>query len=646
MRLLKSLTILLTVAAVTAAATAQPTGAPKVDAAEAVKAVKAMLPAEPVIKHIPAGVMGFVAVNNLKASTGRVDQFLKDIGVWDMLSLPEGGTLTPVEGMLGEGFNPNGGLAVVMLDAQQYGIDLPKLVMPQQAADGGEAEEAKEEPKLPFVMFLAGSSVEDVLTKFQPEKDGDFYKVMMPPGPMYAAKQGGYVIVSPNTKALKAIQAGGAGNVTKELTKDQLQAVTESDIAVHVNMKVTGPVLSEFLKQLEKQMAEMKEMMAEGHGGMAMGPMGMMTMYADLLPMYREMLGQMQGMTMAGRFVKTGLVFEQILQWDPASEYGKAMAGFKAPKGDLVGRLPNNPYVLAVGAGMQMDESTRALGVDMIGKWLSGLDKETLDRVKKLTDAFYQEAEQMQIVIGGAPKGSGVFGMACVLRCKDSEKVKALLAEKTTLIKPIIKGLIPQVKEEEDFEALKIEYNKAVEKVAGLDIDTVEITHPEMAEMPDREKEEMTKALGEAKVRFFVAAPDKNTVVVTFGGYKPFLEEALKVAKSGEGTILKDEAASEAMKHMPKNLASLVLLNGANLYQVIVEGAKTMEPGAEDPAFEVACKTPVAIGSGVSGSSQRTVVYIPSALVKDGVGLVGTPFSRAMAPSMHDEPAPREGEEF
>jgi len=646
MRSSKVLVVLLSVAAMSAAAFGQAAGA----GAPPQPAAAPMPPAEPVLSHIPAGAMGFAVVNNLQSGTEKLDKFLGDIGLGEMVkaSLPEG-TLSPIRGLLGAGFNPNGGVAVVMLDVQQYGVDVMELIQgrrrPRPAAGDAPATQPAAAPKLPVVFFVAGKGIKEVFSNFEliePTGDSKYATLLLPPGPMFAATVGGYVIVSPNDKALTAIIESKTP-VAKELSADVLAKVSKADLAIHVNMTVTGPLLNKMIQQAEQQIAQMKQMMAQGGGGPmpSMGPMGMMMGVGDLLPMYRDALSQIQGVTITAGFAKTGLLIEETVAWSPESKIGKSLASMKPPADKLVDRLPDLPYVLAVGAGWQNNQEITGTTMDMLAKLLGGVDEELRSRTLNLVKAFYDQVSGLQLVAGGAPKGSGLFGVAFVLKCKDSGTVKGLLAEKAAISKDLLKSFLKGMMGPRDlteFDQLQIAYAKDVEKVDELSVDAVTIEHPELANMSDRDKEEMTKVLGDSKIRLLVAAPDKNTVVVTFGGSKTFLAETIAAAKAAKGTILADAAAAEAMAHMPKNLCSLALFNGGNLFQVILDGAKVMEPDSPPPPFNINCKTPIAMGVGVSGSTENIVFYVPSELIKQAVGA----FMQVAGPRRGPMPVPAE----
>jgi hypothetical protein len=134
---------------------------------------------------------------------------------------------------------------------------------------------------------------------------------------------------------------------------------------------------------------------------------------------------------------------------------------------------------------------------------------------------------------------------------------------------------------------------------------------------------------------------------MSFGGSTDMLKSVLKTAGGG-GDIGADAHNKEAMKYMPSKPVSLMLFNGANLFQLIAEGTQQM--GGQMPPFQITTKIPAAMGVGVSGSAEHVVVYVPRELLKEMMmpfmmmGMGGGPATGPM-----DAPAPAEprgGEDF
>jgi len=573
---------------------------------------------EPVIGHIPAGAMGFVVVNNLESMTSKIDKFIDDLGFGGMLAQPDPSdpektikmsVLDMMRGAsaMGDGFNPKGGLAAVMLDPKAFDIDIMEMVGGAMGGPGNNGE-AKAAPKLPFVIFVPGKDVKSLLGAYNPEQAGKYMKVTLPFGEMLAGQVGSYVMVSPNTKALDAV-ASATKKAPTELPAEHLKAIGQSDIAYVINGNLAGPLLAQIMQISEAQMAANAGEMAP--------------LVGTYFRIYRELLTQMGAVTVAGRFVEDGLVFDELVAMQPGTPYGKAMASAKLTGKTSLNALPNLPYVLAIGAAASTSKQNVEMGMDMINSLmlsqpLANMPNDLKTSITKLYEDVTDQVTGMQMVGGGAPEGSGLFGLAFVIKCKDSAKMKSLLAEKARIAEALIKHFGA---DEPDLQKLSIKYVKGVATVGAISADAVVIEHPEMANMEERERGEMKKVLGEDKINFRIAATDKNTVVITIGGSDKFLAETVKVAATSTGKIGTDSDAAKALKYMPAERQMVALFSASNLYDVVVAGMKVMAPEEELPPFKITSKTPIAMGAGMAGKSAHVVLFVPTDLIKDVAGI-------------------------
>ncbi|MCJ7544440.1 MAG: hypothetical protein MUP47_07750 [Phycisphaerae bacterium] len=629
----------------------------------------AMPKPESVLQHIPADALGYVVVRDVGALMGKVDAYLAEIGLAELVApaMPTG-ALDSVRAaaMLGEGFNPSGGCAVVMLDPEKLGVDL-LAIMGQGEEPASQPETEPVEPKLPIVILVPGLSVESVFGNYPITPGQKYTEVALRVGPMLAKQMGGYVCLSPSAEALDALAAAAPASPPAELT----ELLARSDITLHINMEVAAPLVD---KLLAKGVASM----AEGQA-----PPVIRSIWSTYMGFYKELCSQMTAVSIGGRFVPTGVVIEAMAGFKPDSPLGRAIATAQPAGGNLLGRVSSPSYVLAIGMATTSSEETenqqKAFAIDIVDTCLAmpplnALAEQTKADLKALVLALSeQQAGGMQMVIGGAPRGSGLFGASAVLRCKDSAALKELLLGAVPLVETVIKTLA----EEEEL-PFQIVTTRGVATVDGLAVDAIEFipraeqeeptattesaapaeeaeatTDPAETEAPateeaaapekpttesapaEAEKGPIATVMGEDKIRFYLAAVDPQTLVVTFGGAQPYLAEAVRVAKAGDGTILSDPAVAKALAVMPKSITSVGLLNVGNLFDVITHAAVTMEGPGAGPPFKITTQTPIAMGGGASGTSAYVVYYIPNDLVKEGVNI----FKQMFAPS----PVPTSG---
>jgi hypothetical protein len=564
-----------------------------------------------ILGDIPAGSMGFIVAKSVKGTTDNVDQFLKDIGLSAMLQdkMPKGLLeLMKSELQLGEGFDASGGLAMVMLEPTQFKVDLAAMVKAKM-------ENKAITEKLPFVVFIPGKDFDAVfpgLKDAKKEKVGDFTQVQLPVGPMLTTQYKGYVLLSPLDKALTAVTKADK-YADSEMTTVQKDAIGRADFAVFMNMKVSGPEINKILDTIEKAAAD------KGAGAPPMG----MNLKGDF-KLSKDQLKQITAVTALARVTKTGLVFEELVDYVPDSAMAKEIKQIKITDKSLVGRVPNMSYVMAAGSSgnpaVEGSEMTKLSVKQMADKLveMSG-GKITADQGKKLQDlaeALNQQCQGGQFVLGQAPENSGLFGAAIVIECKDSEKVKSLLADFAKLAQDMIQAAAP----DEETKQLTIAYKK---DGGGEGIDTLDINHPEMAKMPEEERKMMTSFVGEDKIRVMVSAVDKNTVLLTFGGGKAFFDVATKAAKEG-GTLPKDKGLAGVLEQkdlMPKKLFFVMAFNAGNIFEMITKGADLSGMGAMLPPIKITSQTPVTVGMGIYENGQHVVFYVPNDMIKELAGV-------------------------
>lgn len=608
--------------------------------------------AEPVLSRVPAGALAYVVINNLQDLQGNIGAFIQQIGLQEMLPPALANNLAAAAAQqlqLGPGFNLNGGLAVAMLDPQPFGIDL--VAMFKQAAAGGGPPKV---PQLPVVLFLAGKSAQEVLGKFKPTPQGKYAAFNSPAGPLLAAKVGNYLAISQMPQALDAV-AAAKKSAAAELGKEQAAIIQKADLAVRVNLKAAAPLLNKLLDEMDKliaeqqkQMAAMQKQMAEAGAGPPPALAGMMQLQANLalkmMKMYRDMIGQIEGFTIAARLAKPALVLESLTDYVPGSMLGKAVASYKAPTASLVARLPDLPYVLAFGGAMPAEQPAEALQLvaEMTHFVLAALDDvgpkklpaDLKTKIKAIQSGIIGQIEAIRLVAGGAPEGSGLFGLAALVQCKDAAKMKALVGQSVDVANQLIQHFGA---DEDDVKALKVAYAAGAAAAAP---DTIAITHPELAKMSDGDRAEMQKVLGEQAIRVRLAAADARNVLFAFGGGDKFFAEALQAAKGG-GAIGEGPAMAVARLYLPKQPVAMFLLNPTNLLDVVKKGARTMNPqGGELPIpVKLTVKDPIILCSGVTGTSEHAVFYVPNKLI----GEVAQSILAAMAMRKQPPPPPPMG---
>jgi hypothetical protein len=595
-----------------------------------------------VLKVVPAGSAGYVVCNNVTATATAVDKYLVAIGADAMAkgAMPTGALAAFKQAaQLGDGFNATGGMALVLLDPQQFGVDVVKAIK-------GDTEQ-----KMPLVFFVAGSSVKELFSSYKMEEAGKFTKVHLRMGDCLATKIGDYVVFGEVEKAVQAVVDAQAGkHAADELGKGQAKLIDDTDFAIQVNMKVLSPIINSALKQAEEELSGKLKGGRGGEGGVAGGngeaggdATGANAMIAKVLPIYKDILGQLNTMTIGGRLTATGTVLDFMVAMAPDSMLGKAMAAFNPPGTPLLNQVSPDTYVLALGEVVvpatpeMLDMQSKAFTAMFTGPGMDKLPAETKDKLIALSKQFNEQTTSFQFVAGAAPEGSGLFGVSVVINCKDSDKMRALLEEACGVYQNVIRAAGGE--KDADLKDFTITYNKALETVGDKKADAIDIASPSMATMDEKKRTEMKQVLGEDKIRLFVVPAAKDKVVLTFGGSKTYAEQAVKAA-NGAGATLTDKEAGDAAKYLPpeKERVAIMLFSPGNLFDLVKAGIKATAPGQEEAIpFNFNAKAPIVMGVGLSGASEHVMVFVPNEMIKQIVTLYETflaPMQRGGPPAM------------
>ncbi|MHC4563067.1 MAG: hypothetical protein ACYS8X_09880 [Planctomycetota bacterium] len=678
---------------------------------------------EAVIEYIPANSAGFFLVNRIETLLTDLNKFGQAVSE----EVPEDALLGGLiaEAKLGEGFNPKGGFAFVMLDPEDFNIDVdemfegmkeaagradnagtwtcpmhPEIEVPQEMQEmpcpmcgmplvpkGDEedgAEERSDAPAPPFVMFVPGTSIEEVFGAQELSEEGGYTQVQFSNDQfvyktMFATTQGGYILLSPRTDALEAVTGGGS-KFTDDLSEEELAKFAEADAAFHIDATVSP-------EMLDAGMSSMKMM---GEGGRFFFPLAPADL-GNILEIYgtiaKFLFEQMETMTVWLDSSPTAMNVMHAIAFDDDSLVGKALAAYEGGTESLLNRLPDMPYVAAMGFRQNHSEASKALNKQLRDMILAlpsmkeTYDEELLQRDAEIDAKMDEQVTGMQFVFGGAPAESGTLAMALVIACKDADTVKGLLAESTEVQQGMINQALeaqqaknearrrewmeqrgedvdededmPSEEEElqdlddevddeiededmedadmgdadvaeaddaddaegedveEDTPAFTLTYTKSAETVDGLAVDRIDIDLPEEDAGDPELENALTNLFGSADLNVLVAAPDAQTVVLTFGGGEAMLTEALAKAKAADGTVATEETATEVMAIVPEDAFFVGVLDMKHLADVVGSAAEAVEPGAFFPLKYVEAAKPFVAYGVIRESRLEGGLHIP-----------------------------------
>lgn len=606
----------------------------------------ASMPANSILRQIPAGSFGYAMTNNSNVAITGVDKFLGSIGVAGDLKeeMPDGMMVFLKKQLkLGEGFNPDGGAAFVMLDPDKFGVDLSKW---NHTTELWSKDDKGNVP--PMLIIMPCTDIQKFFTEwhFTQDAKSHFWKRDDNSDTFWAMQKESYLFMAPSEKVLKAVQEE-TKTAADELTKDALAMLLRSEAGLHINGAVAVPMINKLIEKAT-QPAPAQETTPPGlDGDEGVGfdpdaqPYHPAPSYFDLVgpTIFKEILDPVAGVTAGLHWTQNGTVIESLVEYKPGSEVAKELAQTKESAVSLLDRLPDLGYVLAMGTqkgvggiydhmyGIKIPTATRqkiykvlldeAIKSAAHAKDLSPFPADKVKLMVNLGEKINEQITSARLVAGGAPEGKGLIGVAVALECKEPEKLKTDVAEAVKSINEAIKASATSRPDGENTSPpVLVKYRKDAmgESVDAIDIELV------APQMDENQRKIMRGFIGEDKIRILLAQADKNTLVVTCGGGKDFLDEAMRAAKEG-GTIHKDKHVLEAMEFMPKNLNTLMALNSANLVQKIVDGAALAGSPIPFP-LGLHTKTPLMAGTGNTATSEHSVLYVPTQLVQEFAGMI------------------------
>ena len=562
-----------------------------------------------IANKVPANAMGFLVVNNVRDMTTKVDQWIEAVGLTPMLQpqMPEGALVAMMQGaMLGEGFNADGSFGVILLDPQAYGVKMPWAEATTQPDTEATAPAMDQEQKWPFVLMVPGASTEAVFGNYEITKEGEYNKVQLRMGEMYSKDQNGYVMLSPITAALDAVTAN---TTPMQLGQKHRRLMSESQIALHINMAVAQPLIDQ---GIEYARSEMQKQADSPFGP----PAGVIQMWDSTMSFYQTLIKQTQAVTADGQFAPTGVVVRKMVEFKADSGLKQAFASYKMPGTSLVDRLVSNEFAVAAGVSQvpespQIAEFRQKLITQFMGlPQLQDIPAEQKAQFEQAVNTAKEQVRQVQVVLGGTG-GPGVFGIAEVLVVQDAQKMRQAIKD----LVPFYQQLIAKLAEEEpDAAGVTVQYAEAAQTVNGKPVDMITISSPDI-EQSFQDTPEVQQALGQSKLEIYVANAADNVMVISFGGGTEFLTQAMTAAAQPTNAIGTTPGIEETNQYLPANRLMTGYFNLAGLFAL---AQRVGEMQGQTLPFAAEGTVPLALGLGTEEDGVlRASLYIPNTMVKD-----------------------------
>ncbi|MCP4379679.1 MAG: hypothetical protein GY794_26360, partial [bacterium] len=371
-----------------------------------------------ILECIPAG-SSYYMTNSISKTIDAAEMFLIDIGVGEMMGI---GVSRPGDGrqrdsmllmmlkqslQLGEGFDPKGAAAVVILDPKVAGVDLVGELKPEKFDR--------------LCAFVVPCTLKNLFVNVEVTTEGRLTVSQMFGEKAYAAQKGSYVVLAPTKTAINAI-LDSKKTAAAELSADELALIKNSEVTIHYAVGPFRPLFGKFLDLADKKLkSDFDKATAAG-----------LRLYVTMARGYIE---QIDAITAGVKLGQNGVNIDSITVAKSGSTAAKI---FKAESTNIGGAkvldcLPSLPYVAAMGMngwldnptlyGALTDMSMAMMGPDSLYK----MDEKDKAQMLEWNKEMAGMVTGMQMVIGGAPKGKGMGSLSYVIKCKDSAKYRAML---------------------------------------------------------------------------------------------------------------------------------------------------------------------------------------------------------------------------
>ncbi len=571
------------------------------------------VPVEPVMNYLPSGTMGVFVVHDIDTFIDKLDAFVGEM----MGPMGQGFSVRMYMSYFlpGGGINMNGDFGAIMLDPSEFGVDVMGEMRMYMGLDDMPMDTDVEPAIWPFVLFVPADDFFDFFPMPRSEVttsvEGDVTCVESPFGDsIYTAQLGSYVLIAMRADAIQAV-IDAEDTIDADLTEMDMSLIGESDISAYANMRIAGPLVVDMLEMLaEEDPADLPEPFNQF-------PPGTFEMYAEV---YSNMLDQMDSVNLMFTFTETGLKFQEALAFAADSVYGEYIASMPVKPGSLLGSLPNNDYIFAMGSRSDVTAEMKELSLvqlDDILEWeaIAMLSDDMRAQIRATAERFYDQVDGMQFVIGGAPEDNGIIGAALVMDCEDSAVLMSSLEEDMTLLADMMNAWAIEAGEEGRVATTLAEN---VDSVAGASVTrvTFDVTGEEM---DADELEDFQAILSMDTPTLLVSAPDANTVVYTFGGEMAMMESVMDT-QTGMASVANDSGVVSALEEVAGAPFMLMSLSLGNLGKVGTSVMLATDPEAELfhwPLADMTSTKPILMAGSADGSTIYMTAFVETEVIVD-----------------------------
>lgn len=570
-----------------------------------------------VVQQIPADAALAVVVPGLERLSDSIKGMIAAVSTQETAGDFDVLKVVPIPVTMGQGFDPSGSFAAVLLDPRKADPEYVKLAEAKQL-DLDSPEEIIQ--KMPIVLIvpatdakalfkeISATEVEGVLVYRHKDAAAEEDPVL------YGKVTGRHVVLARNKSILRAWS--NKVNILTRLTAGQGQAMVADQAWFWADRKL--------LAELQRKGLIPEDMSATFSSrivGFA-GPPAPILWY--LHATRDEIFNEAESLYGGLRITDQALHLDARWSYPAGSQVGKLLAAFEKPAGPLIRNIPSRPGTMVYGAdksvfatplSIKKAQYAKLLQRGPMAQLISDEDRKAL--VQHAAD-LQQQVLSVEHFFGpsGKEMDESSIAFATVVRCKSSKVVM----EKVQALPELISATATKAGM-----PVSLQYKAQAEKIGRLDVAEVRINVPMMM-VP-----ELTKVLpvliGDQKIRVYAVPIDRNTVVITFAGGLEFLKEMVETSRRAAATQLDPETRAVAAM-LPANRAAEVFISPyqfLELYKSLgVRAYKAVEGQDADPGPmpTYTSKTPVAGAVVIEDHALRVHGLIPLSTIKGYVEMM------------------------
>ena len=602
------------------------------------------------IQNVPGDALAFVMVGNLNGLAGRADAFIKDIlphpiaKEFNFLKMATEGA------GLGMTFNSDAPLAVVLMDPKDYAPELLQKKAPatkpaeddvgaladkearermrarMQAAAAGREE--FDNRNLPVLYILSGKDIAKMFPGREAKADGAMTKLTRGNEEAWAVEKDGLVFVSSYKSIIAAMPPKVPAAVA--IGKGGEELLARSDVFGYINRpRCEGLRGTPFAKLVWRSFSflEMLGIMdrAEEGGYHSFNPLSTAMHWfeatrAGTFAQSRYMIG---GLTLG----KEGPRVELRVPFQEGTPMGKALAAAKElPAGQLTAALPNKPFIFAYGCRKDVlrtpaeQKKKQADGL-IANPFLKDMPEEMRKKLSLMIQSIHEQVTEVQHW-AGQTKEDGPMAVTSTIRCKDSAALKKTIQDNVPVLEALLNSALEQSKDDK----FTLAWYEGNEPAGQVRVDMIQATHPQLDKMLADEdmgtkfKSMMLKIFpGETSLRVRLAAVDKTTLVVTVGGGRRFLNDAVSAARDANSRLELSDDVKSSLALLPANRFALFVINATSGASFVGTAMMSqMTGGGAQIKFKAA--PPAVVSLSADKGDLLIVGHVPALVIKRIIG--------------------------